>query len=126
MPIQTKEFNIFINFQEKMYRKKDCFELRLLQVINKIVGNSSSRGLKRRISTAGHFNRSIFKPEIYINIKLKTFYRVVINLCMDMGDKDTFMKMWMEIGATVYTIADEHGQELNDAHKRPAKTKKSM
>ena len=44
---------------------------------------------------------------------------------MDLGDKESFMKMWTEIGTTVYTIADEHGQELNDAHKRPSKTKKA-
>jgi hypothetical protein len=108
-----------------MYKPKDCIELQLVKEIIHIVCNSSSKGLKRRISAAGHFNRSIFTPEKYINIRLRTFYRIVINLCMDLGDKESFMKMWTEIGTTVYTIADEHGQELNDAHKRPSKTKKA-
>lgn len=107
-----------------MKTEKDCIELRLLQEIIHIVCNSSSKGLKRRISAAGHFNRSIFTPEKYINIKLKTFYRIVINLCMDLGDKESFMKIWEEIGLTIYSNAEKYGQQLNDAHKRQSGTKK--
>lgn len=107
-----------------MYKPKDCIELQLLKEIIHIVCNSSSKGLKRRISAAGHFNRSIFTPEKYINIRLRTFYRIVINLCMDLGDKESFMKIWEEIGLTIYSNAEKYGQQLNDAHKRQSGTKK--
>jgi hypothetical protein len=64
------------------------------------------------------------RASIYINIKLKTFYRIAINLCMDLGDKESFMKIWEEIGLTIYSNAEKYGQQLNDAHKRQSGTKK--
>ena len=107
-----------------MNKQKDCIELQLLKEITNIVCNSSGKGLKRRISAAGHFNRSIFTPEKYINIRLKTFYRIVINLCMDQDDKKAFLEIWNKIGETIYNKAEKCGELLNDAHKRRPITKK--
>ncbi len=96
---------------------KNTFELELANLILDTVKEPESYGRVRRLSSIGHFNRSIFQPEAFLSIDFKLFVRVAVNLSMELTQED-FMDLWLDMGNRIYCVGEESGDVFNENHRR--------
>lgn len=90
---------------------------RLLEIIISTVENVSSAVNKSDILKLGHFNGSIFRPSRMLRCKTSTWYRFLINVAPQMGEKQ-FKKMMEDFADRLWEIAndDELLDDINSLH----------
>ena len=90
---------------------------KLLEIIISTVENVSSAVTKSDILKLGHFNGSIFRPSRMLRCKTSTWFRFLINVAPQLGEKQ-FKKMMADFADRLWEIAndDELLDEINSQH----------
>ena len=86
------------------------------EIIRGFLTNRSS-GRLTRIAAIGHFSRKNFLPGKYWNMYLRTWLHLMMNVALEMP-KSEFSELWNTLGEYVFDLAEQYGDQLNEAHSR--------
>ena len=99
---------------------EDEFLCGIAEIIRSVVRNPQALGRARRMARLGHLNYREFSPQRYVRMRLPLWLRVMRNLAPDMLWEE-FREVWMQLGRYIYDAAEQHGDELNEEHRRKLK-----
>ncbi len=82
-----------------------------------------NKGLLSRIAKSGHVGKRVFQATSYQKMRFSTWFYTLMCIALPMTQND-FLKLWMKLGEYIFMVAEEHGDELIEEHRRKKKGSK--